>query len=328
MSRRALPALALSAALLLSACAGAPTDEADAAPASAGFPVDVTSCGHTSTLDAPPKAAITMNQGATEVALALGLEDRLAGTAYLDDSVAPRFAESYAGVDVLAAEYPSHETVLAEEPDFVYGSYASAFEADAAGTQAELAELGVGTYLSPFGCPDAGDKAEVGFAAVWDEVHAVATAFGVPERADEVEAEQRAVVDRLGDTAAGRGLDVFWYDSGDKTAFAGAGEGGPQVVLDAVGATNVFAGLDGGWADVSWEQVVKADPDVIVLADASWSTAAEKRAHLRRDPVLRKLRAVREDRIVTVAYSESTPGVRLVDGAQKVSDQLRELAGS
>lgn len=328
MSRRALPALALAAALLLSACTGAPTEEADAAPASSGFPVDVTSCGHTSTLEAPPKAAITMNQGATEVALALGLEDRLAGTAYLDDAVAPRFAKAYASVDVLAAEYPSHETVLAEEPDFVYGSYASAFEADAAGTQAELGELGVGTYLSPFGCPDAGDKAEVGFASVWDEVHAVATAFGVPERADEVEAEQQAVVDELAETAAGRGLDVFWYDSGDKTAYAGAGEGGPQVVLDAVGATNVFAGLDGGWAEVSWEQVVKADPDVIVLADASWSTAAEKRAHLRRDPVLRKLRAVREDRTVTVAYSESTPGVRLVDGAQKVSDQLRELAGS
>ncbi len=328
MSRRALPALALSAVLLLSACAGAPTEDADDAPAASGFPVEVTSCGHTTTVEKAPEAAITMNQGATEVALALGLEDRLAGTAYLDDAVSPTYADAYAGVKVLSAEYPDHETVLAAEPDLVYGSYASAFEDAAAGTQAELDELGVASYLSPFGCPDDAQKPAVSFEAVWDEVHAVADLFGVPDRADEIEAAQRTAVERLAEQKAGDGLDVFWYDSGDKTAYAGAGEGGPQVVLDAVGATNLFGDLDGGWADVSWEQVVKADPDVIVLADASWSTAEEKIAYLRKDPVLRKLRAVQQERFVTLPYSESTPGVRLADGAQAVADQLSELTGS
>jgi iron complex transport system substrate-binding protein len=320
--------LGLAALLLTSACAGAPTEEADAAPASAGFPVDVTSCGHTTTVERAPEAAITMNQGATEVALALGLEDRLAGTAYLDDAVSPQYAGAYDSVDVLSAEYPDHETVLAAEPDFVYGSYASAFEDAAAGTQRELDELGVGSYLSPFGCPDDGQKAPVSFDSVWAEVHDVATVFGVPERADAIEDEQQAVVEQIAEQRPGAGLDVFWFDSGDKTALAGAGEGGPQVILDAVGATNLFAGLEGGWADVSWEQVVKADPDVIVLADASWSSADDKMAFLRKDPVLSRLRAVREDRIVTLPYSESTPGVRLADGAKAVADQLRELNAS
>src|SRR5690606_16930077 len=223
----------------LTGCAGAPDESSGKGATAAGFPVEAPSCGHVSTVKAPPRAAITVNQGATEVALALGLEQRLVGTAYLDDATAPRFAGAYAKVKVLAAEYPSHEAVLAEEPDFVYSSYASAFADESAGTRDELQGLGIGSYLSPFGCPDARDRAEVGFESVWQEIHAVADVFGVPERAAGIESDQRATVEELARVGAGRGTRVFWYDSGDKTALAGAGEGGPQVILDAVGATNV-----------------------------------------------------------------------------------------
>ena len=118
---------------------------------------------------------------------------------------------------------------------------------------------------------------------------------------------------------------MFWYDSGTKAPYVGAGQGGPQLILDAVGATNVFADLDGGWAEGNWEDVIAADPDVIVLADASWDEASAKLAHLENDPVLSQLRAVEESRFVTIPFSESTPGVRLVDGAVSVSEQLAKL---
>jgi len=320
---RFLPALA-ALPLLLTACAGAP-EAAPAAATATGFPVEAASCGFTSTIAAPPERAVTMNQGATEVLLALDLSDRMAGTAYLDDAVPDRWADAYDDVAVLSAEYPDHETLLAAEPDFVYASYASAFGPEAGGSQAELAELGIGSFLSLFGCGENKPSAEASFASVWDEIETVAEVFGVPERAAAVEKEQRAELDRLAAEKPGAGLEVFWFDSGDKTAFAGAGEGGPQLILDAVGATNVFADVEGGWADVSWERVVQADPDVIVLADASWSTAADKRKQLERDPVLRELRAVKAKRYVVVPFSESTPGVRLADGAVSVGAQLTRL---
>ena len=90
----------------------------------------------------------------------------------------------------------------------------------------------------------------------------------------------------------------------------------------AVGATNIFADLPKGWDNVAWEKVVEADPDVIVLADASWSTAASKQAYLESDPVLSQLKAVKNKAYVTIPFSESTPGIRLVDGAISVSEQL------
>ncbi|MET0931295.1 MAG: ABC transporter substrate-binding protein [Aeromicrobium sp.] len=327
MSVRPAPVVSIAAsiALLLSACAGAPESDDTTATASPDFPVTVESCGFSSTIEAPPQRAVTMNQGATEVVLALGLEDRLAGTAYLDDAVPQKWKAAYDSVDVLSKEYPDHETLLAAKPDFVYGSYASAFGDEAAGSQQSLAELGVGSLTSLFGCGENKPSEDVSFDAVWKEIELVGDAFGVPDRAETIRTEQEAGLAKLGEEKVGTGDDVFWFDSGDKTAFAGAGEGGPQLILDAVGATNVFADLEGGWADVSWEKVVEADPEIIVLADASWSTADDKIAFLKKDPVLSQLEAVREERFVTLPFSETTPGVRLVDGAQAVADGIAAL---
>lgn len=310
-----------AAAMALSACAGAP--DADSKTSADGYPVTVNSCGTTTSVDAPPENAVTLNQGATEVALALGVEDQMAGTAYLDDEVPEKWEDAYDSVPVLADEYPDHETLLAANPDLIYASYESAFDKEVAGSPDDLAESGIDAYLSPFGCADTPDEAS--FETVWDEVESVATIFGVPERADTIKEDQQAELKRLDQENAGADLDVFWYDGGDKTAFAGAGQGGPQLIMDAIGATNVFADLDGGWADVSWEKVVDADPDVIVLADAASSTAKEKIEHLKNDPALKKLRAVREEAFITIPFSESTPGVRLVDGANRVASQLDGL---
>jgi iron complex transport system substrate-binding protein len=328
----------------LAACAGAPDEDTAAdspstrtststsesattpsATAAPAYPVDITSCGRTTTITAQPQHAVTLNQGATEVALALGVQDQLAGTAYLDDAVPEKWKAAYDSVPVLSKEYPSREKLLAVQPDFLYASYGSAYDAKAVGTQDELQQQGIASYVSPFGCDDKAQRPETSFDSVWDEVDSVAAAFGVPERAEELRTEQQATLDTLSEAKAADGLTVVWWDSGTKAPFVGAGQGGPALVMQAVGATNAFAGLEGSWADSTWEDVVAADPDVIVLVDASWDTAKDKRTYLDKDPVLSQLTAVKEKHLVTVPFSESTAGVRLVDGAQALADQIAAL---
>lgn len=317
--------------LLLTGCAGEPESEAKPKPeataqTSVDYPVQIVSCGRTTTIEAPVERGVTLNQGATEVALALGVEKQLAGTAYLDDAVPEKWKAAYDSVPVLSAEYPKQEEFLAAEPDFAYASYSSAFEKGTIGTQDELAEDDhIASYVSPFGCDDKEKRPPQTMESVWDEIDGIAAAFGVPDRAAELRAEQQRQLAELAEAKAGDGITVFWYDSGDKTPFVGAGGGGPQLVLEAIGATNIFADLDGSWGEGNWENVVAADPDVIVFADAGWSTAADKQAYLEKDPVLSQLSAVKNKAYVTVPFSESTVGVRLVDGAISVAEQLSGL---
>lgn len=59
------------------------------------YPIAVTNCGITRTYDRAPKRAVSLNQGPTEVLLALGLETSIVGTAYLDDFIWPKYKAVY-----------------------------------------------------------------------------------------------------------------------------------------------------------------------------------------------------------------------------------------
>lgn len=321
---RALPtaAVTVAAALTLTAC-GSSGDGADAAAS-----ISLDNCGRTVTLDGPAQRAVTLNQGATESALALGAESQMVGTAYLDDTVAPQWQSAYRTVPVLnESDYPSREAVLEVRPDLVLASYASAFDDKAVGTRESFDDLGVATYISPFGCPDKSMRPPVAWDSIAAEITDNGVLFGRESEADAEVTQLRETLAGIESAAAGRGRSFFWYDSNTDVPYVGANAGGPQLIIDAVGGTNIFAGVDGSWADGSWETVLKANPDVIVLADASWDTAEEKKAYLRADPALRDLTAVRENAFVVVPFSASTPGPRLIEGAALVGEQLGSSRG-
>ncbi|MGW0506859.1 ABC transporter substrate-binding protein [Micromonospora sp. NPDC003241] len=300
----------LSVVLVLVGGCATTGDSDPAATASAAGPVSVTNCGIPVTVPSPPARAVTMNQPATEIMLALGLEDRMAGTAYLDDQVLPEYAAAYAKVPVLAKEYPSKEKLLELEPDFVYGSFASAFGDEGAGDRAEWQKLGVGTYVSAAGCPKETRPAKLAIDDVFAEIREIAAIFGVAERAETLIADQKQ---RIADVSAdAKGTRVLWWDGGNDAPSAGACCGGPAMIMSAAGVTNIFDDLTGSWADTNWEAVVERNPDVIVLVDASWDTAADKQAFLEKHPALKDLPAVKGKRYVTLAFSSTSAGVRNV----------------
>ncbi|WP_026918568.1 ABC transporter substrate-binding protein [Gordonia shandongensis] len=310
-------ALAGAATLLtLSACGGQDAaDDSDAA-------VRLENCGRTVTLSAPASAAITVNQGATESALAIGAQGRLTATAYLDDEIAPRWADAYSKIEVLSPKYPDREVVLERRPDLVAASYSSAFDDKELGTRQELADLGIATYVSPFGCEEKADRAATSWDSVAQETSDYGVLFGLEKQAADVNDAMRRTLADLKTKNAGAGKSIMWWDAKTDSPSVGGRSGGPQLVMDAVGATNAFGHLDGNWATTGWEDVLKADPDVIVLIDASAHSADVKRKYIESDPALKDLTAVKNGAFVVIPFSESTPGARMIDGAVRLSDAL------
>ena len=96
-------------------------------PGEAAFNVTIENCGFTQTFTAPPERAVSLTQHTTEIMLALGLQDKMVGTAYLDDAILPQYDAAYKKIPVLSDKYPSHEVLLGVSPDFVISGFASAF---------------------------------------------------------------------------------------------------------------------------------------------------------------------------------------------------------
>lgn len=306
----------------LAACGGSPgTGDTAAAEASTapGFPYTVANCGVSSTYQAPPRRAVTMNQHATELLLALGLQDRMAGTAYLDDAVLPAYRSAYDGVKVLAKEYPSKEILLGADPDFVYGGYASAFDKAQGRDREGLAKSGINSRLSVEYCTGG----RVGLEQLKTEITEVARTFGVPERgARLIEDEQRridAVTARVKDRPQ---PSVFVYDSGETSAFTAGGNGIGNEIVSLAGGANVFADLKDTFGDVSWEKVIERKPEVVLIYDYGGTTVEAKKQRLLNDPALAEVLAVKNGRFVVLPLSSAVLGVRVADAVESLAGWL------
>ncbi|MGZ3102363.1 ABC transporter substrate-binding protein [Streptomyces sp. H72] len=321
--RATAAAVALSAVLLTTGCGVSDEGGGDAeatAAAPAGFPVTVDNCGVRTTYDRPPSRVVTIHQHPAELMLALGLKDRMVGTAFPDSAVLPELKEDYEAIPELAGREPSFEKVLDAEPDFVYGGYGSAFAENEGRSREAFTDAGIDTYLNREYC---GEK-QVTMKDTYDEIRTIGRIFGVQDRADALVADLEG---RVGKAATGvRGeprVPVFVYDSGDKSAFTAGGKSLGTELIRLAGGENVFADLDDVFGDVSWEQVVERRPEVIAIYDyAGAGSVEEKKKYLLSQPALADVPAVRNKRFVVLPLTATLVGIR---SAYAVEDLARGL---
>jgi iron complex transport system substrate-binding protein len=324
LSRRfAFPAAAL-VALTLASCSAAADDSVPAAESASPAAVTVDNCGFDLTVETAPSRIVTIKSTSTEMLLALGLGDRIIGEAFPDGDVPEQWATAAADIPLISDFAPSQEAVLALEPDFVYGGWESNFTAEAAGERTVLDGLGIGSYVSPAACKADGYQPEkLTFDEVFSEIEEAGAIFGAVDVAEQLVAEQQSQLAEI--TADDRGLSALWYSSGTDTPYVGAGIGAPQMMLSAVGLENVAADVDDTWTSLSWEAIVDADPDVIVLVDASWNTADSKIAALEASPVTAGLTAVQNGSYLRIPFAAGEAGVRNVEATADLSAQLAAL---
>lgn len=306
----AVGALIFVLTVLIAACS---TNPEPASPTKAEFvPVTIENCGRSTTYASVPERAVTLNQHATEIMLALGLADKIVGTAYIDDEILPEYTSAYSGIPVIAEQYPSKEVFLNTEADFAYGGFRSAFTAEGVGTRDELEALSINSYLTKIFCVQDREDAPP-IQEVYDDILNIGRIFGVQSKATSLVDTMKSDIASI--TSALEGVDdksrVFVYDSGDDAPFTASCCGTAQLVVELAGGENIFGDVPGGWATVSWEEVIDKDPQVIILIDADWSTADEKQEFLLGNAALSSISAVQEKSFVRIPFSFTVPGVRI-----------------
>lgn len=328
----ALAALPVSA-LLLAGCAsaaatpdnGASSNGDASMPAgSTNYPLTIDNCGTELTLDAAPERVLTVKSSTLELMLALGVGDTVIGSAFSDGPVPDEYADAASGIVVVSDKVPSQEATLELEPDFVFAGWESNLSAEGAGERADLAKLGVNSYVAPAACKGEGYMPDpLDFDEVFREFTEAGDIFGVPDAAADLVAAQRAELDAIEPNA--EGLTALWYSSGDDTPYVGAGIGSPQMIMAAAGLDNIGKDVHDTWTPMSWEAIVDAEPDVIVLVDAAWNTAESKIELLESNPVTAALPAVQQQRYVVLDFPSTEAGVRNVGAVASTVEQLAAL---
>jgi len=328
MNRRIFPAAALAAtALLLGGCAASPAPSARETASAAGYPVSLENCGTPVTVAAAPQRVVTIKSSATELMLALGLEDRIVGSAFLDGPLPTGLEAAGSKINVMSDFLPGQEAVLGLTPDFIYGGWESNFSADGVGERDALTTLGIGSYVSPAACKGDAMPDPLTFDSVFSEITEAGQIFGVTDAAatlvDSLQGDLAALTPAA-TTEADRPT-ALWYSSGTDTPYVGAGIGSPEMIMDAAGLTNIFHDVHDTWTSVGWESIIEANPSVIVLVDATWNTAADKIANLETSAATQELDAVVNKRYIVLPFASTEAGIRNVEAAASTIDQLAAL---
>ncbi|WP_026257884.1 ABC transporter substrate-binding protein [Actinopolymorpha alba] len=293
----------------------------------------VTSCGRTLSFDEVPSRAVTLDQSSTETLLALGLGGQLAGTSNLKTKVGKEFQDAYAKVPVLSSKVITGEQLRAAAPDLVVSSFTDLYTRDRVGTRDELSKVGLPSYVSAVDCPQQNAPDKTPFELLFDDYRNLGTIFDVGARANKLVREQQAVIEQAAETrenVEGEPSVVWLYSVYNGLPYVAGRDGMASEMSRLVGAKNAFDDVAESWPEVSWEEVANRDPDFIVIGDLSergapGDSAKEKLTMMRDDPLVSKLTAVTENRIIVVPGIEMDPSVRTVNTLRLLTKGMKDL---
>jgi iron complex transport system substrate-binding protein len=303
----AAPAGDAPTALPATEAPAAPTVEAAAttAPtvAPGGSAVDVTdAAGRTVTIEAPPARMVSLAPSTTEILFALGLGER---TVAVDDfSNYPPEAASLPKIG--AFNTVNFEQIAALEPDLVLAAGITAPEQIQKIEELDIPIIVVG-------------QPESSVASVYDDITLVGRATGTADVAAALVEDLKARITALSEAVAGREKPaVFWeLDATDPAKPYTVGPGSfVDELIKLAGGRNIFGEGDNPYPQVSAEQVVAADPQFIILADAQYGMTPEQVAAR---PGWEGIAAVEDGKVFPIdADLVSRPGPRLADGLEAI----------
>ena len=336
-SRRLIPSRPVLGALFALALTGA----ASAEPTR--YPLTLENCRETITFTAPPKRVVSVGQTQTEILYALGLGDRVVGTAVWFSPVAKPYEAINAKVKRLADNDPSFEAVLAQDPDLVTAMFEWHIGPNGiVGKRDQFAKVKVPTYVSPTDCvgkdnSGGGDGVRTTMFTmdlVYRNIREFGQIFDVSDRAEQLvaslQAREQKAVEAVANLKAKDLSVALWFSSKDLKgdAFMAGKNGVPGYILAKLGARNVIETTE-EWPLVGWETIAAANPSVIVAVKMDRrrfpaDDIEKKLDFLKTDPVASKLDAVKNGRIAVIDVAATRAGIDTVDGIETLA---RALAG-
>ncbi|MFN4060353.1 MAG: ABC transporter substrate-binding protein [Paracoccus hibiscisoli] len=317
---------------------------AAAAPALAEptqYPLVLENCGTTVTIDSAPQNAVALGQNSAEILLMLGLQDRMAASAFWPTRVLPELEEANAGVEILTVEQPTLEGILAREPDFIAAQLPLLLGEDSkVAKRADFDDLDIPSYLSPGICNTRDDAGDIygnrdqlwNMDLLYQEIDELSRIFDVADHGQALIADFRK---READLRARFDADdstfLFWFSSPSASddAYLGGKNGASGFIADLLGGRNAIT-TDAEWPTVGWEGIIAADPTYIVAASLDrdrWDLdrAENKIAFLTGDPSVSQMPAVQEGRLLTMNGAAMNPTIRTLYGAEELADQLAAM---
>jgi iron complex transport system substrate-binding protein len=284
------------------------------------------------------KRVVSLIASATEIVCALGARDLLVGRSHECDfppevTRLPSLTEPKFLVTGTSYDIDARVKAIVQEGISVYRVDADKLETlrpDIIVTQDQCDVCAVSLKdVEAALCAWGGRKVEIvslkpdGLADIWEDIARVARALGRERQGKRLVEELQARMARIAEQSGAaqtrsRGAMIEWIEP-----LMASGNWMPELVQMA-GGENLFgvAGQPSAWLD--WDEVVAADPDLILAHPCGFDMARtlQEMPMLERRAGWRKLKAVQHDRIFIADGNQyfNRPGPRIVESLEMLAE--------
>jgi iron complex transport system substrate-binding protein len=320
------PMIATAALVLTTTTAcGAGSDTGTGTEAAeGGFPVTIENCGAEVTFDAPPERVVMLKSSAVPYLHALGVMDKVVARAgeypadYYDSATRAELDD----IPLLTDEMDtsghlqiSKEVLIAEQPDLVLGEVDNL-------SRDTLGAVDIDLLEEPAMCPQGVD--DPGFDDVYSQLEAYGRVFDKQDEAAKAVADLRRRVTDLETEKVGNGRTaaVLYPTVGGGVTYAYGTRSMAHPQLEAAGFEDVFADVDERVFEVSTEDLLERDPDVLILLHNAGDPAMVEES-ITRLAGAEDLTAVRNGDVMAQLFNFTEPPSALsVDGLERIIDRF------
>ncbi len=347
--RAVLTAVLVTAALALAACGGSTaTTASSAAPAasSASSAAGATAAGPRGpltldqctgekldrkvTYETVPQKIFTLDPQSAEFLIALGLGDRIVGTwgQYPDDvmKTLPQYADQLKKIksyDDGKTWPPPVEVIASTKPDIVVTTYRLNIPNYLDATRLKK-DTGIDAYSFTSYCNGGVMRT---FDPLFNDITNLGKVFDVAPAADALITTMKGQLAEAAALTAGKPRAKVWQYAGEEVPFPVGGTGIPNAIMYLAGADNVFEDVNEVYGEVSWEQVVQRNADVLWLQTDAGPGFVQTQDGLKKAVAAHKglagVTGVAKKRYVVVPYT--TAGTLSVHNAEAVLEFAKKL---
>ncbi|MFE3997247.1 ABC transporter substrate-binding protein [Nocardioides sp. YIM B13467] len=313
-----------TAALVLTTTTACGADAAGEEATADGFPLTLENCGAEVTVDAPPERVVMLKSSAVPYLHALGVMDQVVARAgdYPADYYDTATQDELDDIPLLTDEMDtsghlqiSKEIVIAEEPDLVLGEVDNL-------SRDTLDAVDIDLLEEPAMCPEGVD--DPGFDDVYSQLEAYGKVFDREDEAAQAVADLRKRVTKLEKEKVGEGRTaaVLYPTVGGGVTYAYGTRSMAHPQLEAAGFEDVFADVDERVFEVSTEDLLERDPDVIILLHNSGDPKQVEES-ITQLAGAEDLTAVRNGDVMAQLFNFTEPPSALsVDGLERIIDRF------
>ena len=288
------------AALTITAC-NAPVQHQ--AEITKGYPKTLENYGRALTISHKPQKVLTLGPNCTELFVALGLEEYVVGKSLVNHSRGPlpEYADKVNSIPQLNYGSATREAVLSSGADFIY---AIDWEISDQGVNlAEAENYGISVYTNSATTLDQQYK----------EILDIGKIFDVEETAEKFVNEQKSRISAIEKKTKNKEkIKVLVYDSGSNGVFTCSGNNFENQLIEKAGGKNIFDDItDKQWITVGYEEILKRNPDVIIIHDYDAPSVENKISEIKSNPTLSQLECVKNNRFAVITLESVLPGNRM-----------------